>query len=146
MIKKKNEKLPFLYFKNNGILTVSYKGKVFLIFVSGVLSLWVLMLLLINWEILKRRELGKVIFYLSAISGGLLVLTVFQKFYFKNFTVNISRQLSVLLYFITIFIAMFGYSALDFPNTEVYENPIQMIYIFIIFYLAGYYLLFNFSD
>ena len=130
-----------------GLIKVSFGGKVLILFVAGVLALWVLMLVIINYDIfLNNGKEGKAVYSLSVISMSLLVLTIYEKFYFSKFYINASRQFSVLLFFITIILLLFFFTENDFPNTKNYANPITLTYIFLIFYLVGFYIIHNLTN
>lgn len=133
--------------EENGLIRVSYGGKVFILFLSGVLSLWVLMLVLINYNVfLNSGKSGKAVFYMAGISMSLLVLTIYEKFFIGKFYINTSRQFSVLLFFITVFVLIFCFTPDDFPNTKNYANPLIITYIYILFYMIGFYILHNLSN
>lgn len=144
--KKKEDNLGVIYLGERGIVRVSYGGKVFLLFLTGILSLWVLVLILVNWDrVTSHGNIGKAVAYLSAISLGLLSIPVFQKFFSSRMYINFNRQLAVFIYFITVFLFIYYFNDDDFTG-EVYENPLKMTYIFIFFYLVSFYILHNFSS
>ena len=141
---KKETNLGVIYIGEQGLVRVSYGGKVLLLLLTGVLSLWVLVLILVNWDtFINKGDTGKAVAYLAAISMSLLVLTVFEKYFALKFYINSSRQIAVLLYFITVFILIFHFEPNDIKsksgteNLKVYENPVQMTYIYILFYCFG---------
>lgn len=149
MKKKSNKGINdyIFYLDDTGIIRVSYGGKVMFLLLTGVLALWFLMLVIVNaGEIKREGKQGLVIFILSIISLSLLVLTVFQKFFLINFFINLSRQISVLTFFTTVFMFIRVIPKSTFENKKIYENPSEICYVFIFFYFISFYILHNFSN
>lgn len=150
---KKETNLGVVYVEEDGLVKVSYGGKVLLLLLTGVLSLWVLVLILVNWDTFTKKveneKVGKAVVYLATISMSLLVLTVFEKHFALKFYINSSRQIAILIYFVTVFILIFNFEPGDIKsgteNLKVYENPVQMTYIYILFYMISFYILHNYT-
>ena len=141
-------KTDYLYLDAFGILRFELGGKVLLLFITEIVTIWLSFMILSSWDVFRKSPQGKsilglnIFFLLSTFNSIIL-----KKIIFGVFKSEILKQFGIFCLFSLVFLVLYYYRIEDFKEDnkviQYYFNPVGMTYVFLLVFLTCFYIIYN---